>query len=292
MVSVYTKKGVDMLVSIGGGDVKVKVTSQHYISMPMQLYADLCKYVDYYATEVSGCGLVERIEHRTKVKDKPDEVDVEFRISELYLPGKQDNTGASTEFDESTVADILYSLVTAGKETSHLRLHWHSHANMDTFHSGTDEDNYATLSHGDFLVSLVINKAHKFLGRVDYFSPLRVTLCNVDVYMVVDSKCEPSKQALENIDVLDKYLDSKPKYTGYGYGYDGSLYDSDDYDWNEVKNKKQETLTPMDIKLAHELQIDLKTAKEIKNCDKTSCSICINLNECNEFMFHSEGYGY
>ena len=221
MVDVITKQGGDMLLPITEGRAEAKVSAYHYISIPLQVYADLCAYVDHYDTEVSGCGMVQRIEHRFKSeeKDEPDTVEIEFAIQEVYLPKKQTNSAAHTEIDDDCIAELVTDLLKEGKDTEHLRLHWHSHADMGTFHSGTDEDNYATLSNGDFLVSLVINKAHKFLGRVDYFKPLRVTLNNLSVHMQMEVSTAPSTIAEENIKALDKHIaEAKP-----------TIYSSADY---------------------------------------------------------------
>lgn len=277
-----------MLITIGSGQEKVETSAVHYISIPVQLYNDLCAYVDHYDTEVSGCGMVERIEHRTKAEDKdePDVVEIEFRISEVYLPSKQSNSAASTDIDDDTIADLVHSLLAQGKNTEHLRLHWHSHADMDTFHSGTDEDNYKTLSNGEFLVSLVLNKAHKFLGRIDYFNPVRVTLSGVAVYMQLESENKPSKEALENIKKLDKYVDEHKSLivTTWGrgeqqeYGYVGYLDD-----------KK---LTIDDIEIARQCGISMVDATRFKACRTYQCDTCKDQDKCNLFLYQTSGYDY
>lgn len=284
-----------MLISIGSGTEKVVTSAIHYISMPIQLYTDLCGYVDHYDTEVSGCGMVERIEHRTKAEDKddPDTVEIEFRISEVYLPSKQDNSMGTTDIEDDTIADLMSTLLKQGKNTEHLRLHWHSHANMDTFHSGTDEDNYATLSNGDFLVSLVINKAHKFLGRVDYFKPVRVTISGVAVYMKVDSKCEISKNAEESIKKLDAYEKSKPQQVSWTdstiaqYQREQELgYVQQEMDYNCAD------LTIDEMETAKRLDINMSDAKRYKGCRTYHCESCPDCTECNEFLYHTDNFGY
>lgn len=285
-----------MLVSIGSGVEKVETSAIHYISIPAQLYADLCEFVDHYDTEVSGCGMVERVEHRTKSKDKddPDTVEIEFRISEVYLPGKQDNTGSSTDITDDVIAELMSELLAKGKDTEHLRLHWHSHADMDTFHSGTDEDNYATLSNGEFLVSLVINKAHKFLGRIDYFKPVRVTLTGVAVYMRIDNEYKPSEGALKSIKVLDKYTKDKPKvtyvsgayqeeYSGFGFG--GNMYGK------QERVTYNAELDPDEIEVARQLDINIAQAKAFKGCmEVNKCYCCKFVVECEEFKYLTGNY--
>jgi hypothetical protein len=284
-----------MYLPIAKGSEKVETSALHYISIPAQVYTDLCAFVDHYDTEVSGCGMVERIEHRTKAEDKdePDEVEIEFRIKEVYLPDKQDNSASSTDIDDDVIANLLSKLLGLGKNTEHLRLHWHSHADMATFHSGTDEDNYATLSNGDFLVSLVLNKAHNVLGRIDYFKPVRVTISDMAVYLVMDNEYKPSKEAVESIKALDTYVNDKPKYTyvkdtsydGYGeLGLIGKPYEAKPY------TKDDKELDAKEKMMAQELRIKYKDAIRYKNCSKLECTSCDDVIECNEFLYHTDNY--
>jgi hypothetical protein len=284
-----------MYIPLSKENEKVETSAEHYITIPAQIYADLCECVKHYDTEVSGCGMVERIEHRykDKDKDKPDIVSIEFRISEIYLPDKQDNTGASTDIDDDVIAELLNQLLKDGKNTEHLRLHWHSHADMDTFHSGTDEDNYATLSNGEFLVSLVLNKANKVLGRIDYFNPIRVNMSGVCVYMITEETIKPSKGIIDSIKKLDKYVKDKPvvksydmdnEYVGYN-GYNGysTLCDT----------KKLGLIRELDkdeLEIARQLKISVIDATKFKSCHKILCEKCDQVVECSEFLYHTDNY--
>lgn len=298
-----TKKGVGVLIPIGSGTEKAETIALHYITMSAQVYNDLCAYVDHYETEVSGCGLVERVEHRTKsdVADEPDKVEIEFRISEVYLPSEQENSASSTDIDDDIIAKLMMDLLAKGKNTEHLRLHWHSHADMDTFHSGTDEDNYATLSSGEFLVSLVLNKAHKFLGRVDYFTPLRVCISGMAVYMIIDNKIEASKDAVDSIVALDAFIkkekeEKDKKYLTYqppgrdSMGYQGNMYDTGYADKKKKGKPHFEKLTDDEKDIAKCLQISIKDAMEFKGCSKMDCHCCDKVVECNEFLYQTDNY--
>jgi hypothetical protein len=265
-----------MLLSIAEGNPVAKITAFHYITIPRQVYLDLCGIVDHYDTEVSGCGLVERIEHRFKasVVSDPDIVEIEFKIHEIFLPEKQTNTRSSTEISESEIFELQNRLLKENKNTELLRLHWHSHADMGTFHSGTDEENYATLSGGDFLVSLVLNKSHHFLGRVDYFKPVRVTLTNLDIKMILELRENVSPSILENIKKLDEYekeQDSKVTvYTG-GYGV-------------ADKDAKAKELTD-DLEVARMLDIPIDKALKYRKCLKGDCEICPEVTVCHEYLY-------
>lgn len=289
-----------MILPISNEELKIEASGFHYISMDKQVYSDLCYYVDHYDTEVSGCGMVERIEHRTKAvdKDDPDIVEIEFRIKEVYLPEEQDNTSASTDIDDDIINKLLTNLLQLGKNTEHLRLHWHSHANMDTFHSGTDEDNYATLSNGEFLVSLVLNKAHSFLGRIDYFSPIRITMSGIGVYINTNETYTPSKEAISNAKKLDEYVkdkkvityDYKPTYSYYddiaGKGYEGIGKTIKEY--KSYKSYKE--LDEKESQVARELKVPMEKALQYKRCSKLNCSTCNDTAECTEFLYYTDNF--
>ena len=274
-----------MLMTITEGKPEAKVSAYHYISIPLQVHTDLCAFVDHYDTEVSGCGMVERIEHRFKAeeKDEPDVVEIEFRIKEVYLPEKQDNSAAATDIDEEVIAKLVTDLLAQGKNTEHLRLHWHSHADMDTFHSGTDEDNYATLSNGEFLVSLVINKAHKFLGRVDYFKPVRVTLNNLGVHLDLELETKASDVANQSIAKLDTYVKGKKTdisvYNQGEFGYDDRFEGL-----NHIPLTEDEMLDN-DLDIAATLGISKKDALFFRNCTQTTCHCCKKANKCQEYLY-------
>ena len=273
-----------MLFPIIEGSPVAKITSFHYITMPKQIYTDLCAIVDHFDTEVSGCGMVERIEHRFKadIASDPDTVEIEFKILEIFLPEKQTNTRASTDIDEEEIFELQNKLIKEGKNTELLRLHWHSHADMDTFHSGTDEENYATLSGGDFLVSLVLNKAHKFLGRLDYFKPVRVMLSNLSIQLVLNEEGKVSPVIAGNINKLDVYekeQKSKEVITTYNTShYVGGVVEE------EPDKETQDILSDMEI--ARQLCIPIGDAMRYRNCFQLKCDACKDVTVCHEYLYH------
>ena len=281
-----------MLLTLSSSKVEAKVSAYHYISIPLQVYNDLVAFVDHYDTEVSGCGLVERIEHRFKSteKDEADTVEIEFAIREVYLPSKQDNSGASTNIDDKVIADLLNSLLKQGKNTEHLRLHWHSHADMDTFHSGTDEDNYATLSNGDFLVSLVMNKAHKILGRVDYFKPVRVTLSELGVHLALEVEEKASPQAENSIKELDKYVAGRATSLGF--------VDTNNANWQNMYKDGElwgnRTLSDFetDMEVAKAMGISRDAAIHYRSCLQKACHCCPVVDACQEYLLNIDKLGY
>jgi len=124
-------------------------------------------YVDLAPGEVSALGIVERD-------------DEDLLVTDLFLP-KQNCSSASTDMDQSEVAKILVDLEARGIDPRTLRLWLHSHADMDTFWSGTDTATIAGLCNDGFVLSIVTNKHGKMLARVDIFEPIRHTIDKVAV---------------------------------------------------------------------------------------------------------------
>ena len=130
----------------------------------------LLHWVDLADGEVSGLGLVE---------EQTDDggLITALKITKVFLP-KQTCTGANTELDQDSVARVMMEI----PEPSKLRLWWHSHGDMDTFWSGTDDDTIRRLANDGLLLSVVLNKAGKMLARLDQFTPLRVTIDDLPVF--------------------------------------------------------------------------------------------------------------
>jgi len=105
---------------------------------------------------------------------------------------------------------------------------------MNTFHSSIDNDNYNTLRFGDYLVSLVINRAGDFLGRVDYYNPFRVSIIGVPIYSEMPISSVVSARASENIAKLDKHIADTSRYVVNNWRNTG--YNNENYSaWNYQK---------------------------------------------------------
>ena len=278
-----------MLFPITDGSPVAKITAFHYITIPRQVYVDFCAIVDHFDTEVSGCGLVERVEHRYKglLKSDPDVVEIQFKVLEVFLPTKQTNTKASTEIDEEEIFKLQNRLLAENKNTELLRMHWHSHADMGVFHSGTDEENYATLSGGDFLVSLVLNKEHKFLGRVDYFKPVRVMLSDLSVRVVLELEDTTSMVILDSIKALDEYeKEQNTKSTVVVYnGGQGTSYKDIKDDVGEDRISETEQIME-DIEIARQLSVPISDALRYRKCMQVACDCCKEVSVCHEYLYH------
>ena len=125
--------------------------------------------------EVSGLGLVE-----TNIEDGRL---VSVEVVDVFIL-KQECSGSSTELDQGEIARLMCELEKEGK-ADQLKLWWHSHADLQVFWSQTDDQNIERLKTGDFLLSLVVNKAWDICARLDWFSPVEVTLDDLPVHILL-----------------------------------------------------------------------------------------------------------
>ena len=87
---------------------------------------------------------------------------------------KQKCSGGSTVLDEGAMAQFLNELIIKGEDPAKWNVWWHSHADMDTFWSTTDEGTIEETT-TPFLISIVVNKKLNILTRLDVFKPFRFT---------------------------------------------------------------------------------------------------------------------
>ncbi len=116
----------------------------------LRLYIELCPM------EIGGLGEVERDGSNLVITDL-------FILPQKISP-------AETELDSAAIFEILQSCLAEGRNPASLCLWWHSHADLDVEWSTTDErtiENFA----GDFMLSLVGNKAGDFACRLDIRDP-------------------------------------------------------------------------------------------------------------------------
>lgn len=211
-----------------------------YITLPQSIYEELMHYINEFDTECSGCGLVEEIVHQYE-----DKTQIEYLVKEIHLPEKQDNSAGGTEYNGEEVAKYITDCVLNNKidDKVNARLHWHSHADMSVFHSNTDEDNYDEIKCGEFLVSIVANKAGDLLGSIHYYKPMRFDVDSIPVYIETGDAFDKSR-ADANIAKVKEYERSKvvptiysgvdnfgyPDHYNYGADYGEPLYNRGDVD--------------------------------------------------------------
>lgn len=273
-----------------------KVELSPYIVLPLDVYNELSAYVAHYKTEVSGYGFV------TEYTDK--DGDPYYRVDEVILPSEQKNTMSTTEIDEEYIHKHITQLLQENKAhlVPKLRFHWHSHCDMSVFHSGTDTDNYDTLKSGEYLLSLVLNKAGDILGRIDYYKPFRLSISGIAVYVEANDSPESEKRILDNIKALDEYIKSKPLSNLYQSMHNGvKEYVYDDYadEWDKPIDRGATVGEIMDENIKKEYyeqkeavrnihRLSKADAKRYEQCCRdttTHCAGCIDREECEEYIY-------
>lgn len=116
--------------------------------------------------EISGLGTVREVRRDGRI--------AALRIDDVHLLRQQCSAG-STELESDAVASHLHRAAAEGV-ADRVRLWWHSHAEMDTFWSGTDVATIEETGGAPYWLSLVCNKKGDRRLRLDVFEPIRITV--------------------------------------------------------------------------------------------------------------------
>ena len=160
-------------------------------------------YADAAKGEISGMGLVEKIGDM-------------FVVTEIYLL-KQKCSFSTTEINSDDLGKLMLELAGQGKESS-LKLWWHSHASMDTFWSGTDNDTAKLLSGSNWMFRIVVNKHSKLKASLDVNTPFHHVLDNIQVSVYdpdagrISKLCK--KEVKEKVKQSKKHLDTQTDMFG------------------------------------------------------------------------------
>ena len=141
---------------------------------------------------------------------------------------EQESTDVGTELDPDAIAQLLVSHPEPGK----VRAWIHSHGDMKTFWSHTDEDCIEGLANDGLLVSLVVNKTGDYRCRVDLFKPIRITVDQVPVVVRVRSpllRAECAKEFTQKVREVPVQVRVLPAMKGpYGMSpYEDWLFDQE-----------------------------------------------------------------
>lgn len=182
---------------------EVEIKNRFEVIFPEPVYAKMMAYVDAVDGEISGMGEVQRIGNSYIVKD-------------VWLL-KQECSGTSTAIDAVSLADLRAEVFSQGKARDGFQLWWHSHANMDTFWSGTDKATMDMFMQDiDWMLFVVANKKRSVRARVEYRKPVGVVF--EDVAVAVQSEVMFDKTAVE-AEVKAKVSDKR--WSGYTGGFHG-----------------------------------------------------------------------
>lgn len=121
-----------------------------------------------------------------------------FVINDVLL-FKQEVTAGSTDLDEETISKFIIQSVMDGHDVENLKMWWHSHVNGGCFWSSTDNDT-ANKFNNEWMISIVGNKKGEYKVRIDLYSPVRVTVDEIDLqvyYPVSKEMTEKIKAEIE-----------------------------------------------------------------------------------------------
>jgi len=171
-------------------------------------YQKLQAYTSVAKGEIGGLGRV-----------SIDEKKGELTITEVFLIEQEAST-AECELSAEGVAQLYSDLITEGKDVDDIMLWWHSHGDMKSFFSKTDDETMNEWP-GHWIVGLVINKKDELEARLQIQKPLKMYM-ELDIAInyprVVDD--ELVKAEVEAKVKHTTYVPSKSNLpTTYNYGY-------------------------------------------------------------------------
>jgi len=171
------------------------------IIIPIDIYQKMRAYVNAVDTEISGLGKIISIEDF--------EGDITFAIEDVKI-FEQVVSGGNTEVDKKALACFYDDLIQAGEDPSLWKLWWHSHAQMGTFWSETDENTIEDFDNetekDNWFLSLVTNLDREILTRLDIFSPFRIKKEEIPYEIIFDDAVISEEIRQE---VKDKVKDRK-----------------------------------------------------------------------------------
>ena len=141
------------------------------VLISIQAYQKLRYWVNMAKGEVSGLGTVSEIRSLNGNLSH-------YLIDDIFLL-KQESGSADTHLDDQFIGRFLTDMVNKKQDVSKIKLWWHSHGGFKTFWSATDESCIANLANSSYMISIVTNKEHQLLTRIDIYSPFHVTVDNV-----------------------------------------------------------------------------------------------------------------
>ena len=155
-------------------------------------YRKIMYWVDKATGEVSGFGYL-------KVNDDGDIV-----VYDAFLV-EQDCTGSNTEMTDEGVAKAMVDAHGAG-ELDNMKLWWHSHADMDVFWSGTDEECIRSIGGSKWWLSSVFNKKKKSKNRIDVFRPMQMTTDDLPLRVAYEER-EVKRELREQLELFAQVHD-------------------------------------------------------------------------------------
>jgi hypothetical protein len=201
-VTIYPSNAYPKPVHVLEGDGAITVDIPRAVWDKIQTYVTLCD------EEINGFGYVSQLS------------ETRLRIDNVFIL-KQEVTSTSVTTDDEALAEFTYQLhcknkerEAAGEKPLMVRLHWHSHVNLDAFWSTQDESTInANLS--EWNLSIVTNKRNEYAARLDLYRPFRV---KIDAELHVIEANTFREDCRKEIDAL-----VSKKVFSWGYGNVGHV---------------------------------------------------------------------
>ena len=176
-------------------------------------------------------------------------------IEEILPLPLQEVSGASADGEVDSFMEFLDQY----PDKSAIKFWWHSHVDMGVFWSGKDDLGIDTMSHGDFAVSMVLNKKGEIKMRFDYFVPFRMTVEDIELEII-----KPEAKELEDWaknELATKIVKPKPApvkdywkdrgHNRYNDLYGRGMYnDEGDVEWQKRFNREANTKETPKITMA------------------------------------------
>jgi len=191
----------------------MKVILSHLADLKLKYYVES---IDY---EISGVGLVEKKDGDIVVKD-------------IFLI-KQEVSHAETKLNSKAVSDFLIEKCQIeGFPVENIKLWWHSHVNMQTFWSQTDDDTIDGFDQDskedNWYLSIVCNKQGHRRARVDIYYPFRVVIDELQISTDEDHDLEKSIKEEVNKLVSVKQNEGPKLFNGAGEIIGGANFAKED----------------------------------------------------------------
>lgn len=140
------------------------------ILIPVKIYQKLRAYTNGTKYEISGLGKVRQEDNVIVIED--------IRIF------RQRVSEGETILDRKALGKFYDEIIQEEGDLSAWKVWWHSHADFDTFFSGTDRQTIADFdnetNNDNWNLSIVTNHKGSILAQLDIYSPIRCTIEDLD----------------------------------------------------------------------------------------------------------------
>ena len=215
-----------------------KVTAKPTVRFSQKVHQQMFALTKACGIEISAMGIV-----ATEDQKREAGVTEDYYVLELFVID-QECTGVTTDLDDDAFIDLMMELREKGIKAEQVCFWWHSHVNMGTNHSGTDEAQIERFDFDEVCISAITNKKGDLNLRIDMFKPFRYTFEKCP-YVVDQIDMLPDGWAEEMVEkhvttkkVIPERLDIKKKKTA---SHTTSFYGSS---WNRDSGYGRQIVKP------------------------------------------------